>query len=569
MTKFKAKLIITIVILLFSLSLCIVNQQNKTRTTESSGSALEIQGDPLIIINNNGDFVTYAELGGAGTPGNPYIIQNKIIDGNGSDCISITDTNAHFIIQNCILYDGNYGIKGYNVSNGKLLNNIITFCGSEGIIFEGNPVNSNINIINNTINSNNEGIELYEMVNCQVINNTCNHNTYGLNYWNVNNTECIGNEVFNNSIMGFYLDNTCWNNLFQGNNFSLNDGEGVYMTDRCFYNIFLDNIINNNTGNGIFIHDRWNNYNIFINNTAKFNGDCGYRSLEGAHNWFENNIAMFNAYDGFFFESPPGNGENCSIINNEASYNYQSGIRIETDQGINISYNQAINNSNYGIHLEYTDFHWITFNNLTLNMNNGIYMDYSDANNISFNTINQNTVYGIFIKDSNGNNITWNVMHGNSICILPSGGGTNLIANNSCAAAGLTNGFFTPSNGNTDTSFNFTVIYTDLDNMAPFSVRLFVNGIAYDMTKADPNDNDFTDGCVYTVVTKLPKGDSQIYFEAYEITNRLVTVQEDGPSVKGSGIPWMPLYLLLSVLGLLIIISYSLKQQQWKMSQKF
>ncbi len=51
--------------------------------------------------------------------------------------------------------------------------------------------------------------------------------------------------------------------------------------------------------------------------------------------------------------------------------------------------------------------------------------------------------------------------------------------------------------GNQKTIFKFTVIYKDLDNNRPVFVKIIINGIQFFMEKTDPNDNDYTDGCMY------------------------------------------------------------------------
>lgn len=533
MKRFRRILVIFIILTMVTTILTGLYIQNKSKIAYKSGHKLKIKGDPIIDINNNGDFTTYAEPGGNGSSINPYIITDKVINGNGSTCISISDTTAYFIISNCIIYNGSDGIYCYNVSNGEILNNTITNCGSTGIYLESDTVGSNFKIRNNTVNYNDGGLELSSIKNCQVIDNSFNHNDYaGIYYWNVNNTPTNGNELVNNSNYGFYIDNTCWNNIITENNVSKNDGDGIYITDRCNYNKLLNNIINNNAKNGIHIYDRWTNYSIFINNTINFNGDSGIYSYEGAHNWFENNTVNFNDYDGIYFGNDPDNGKNCTILNNNASYNNESGINIESENAwLNITHNIANNNSNHGIHLEF-------------------------ASNISitYNIANKNLINGIFIEDSDNNNITWNVVHDNTGCIIESGTGSNIIENNSCISATLTDGICGMSSGDTNTHFIFYVNYTDVENMAPFSVWVVIDNQKYEMTRSNLSDNDYTDGCIYTYTTTLSVGTPQIYFEAYEIIYKITTTEKSGPTVTTPPIPWMHLYLLLPAIGLVIAI---------------
>jgi hypothetical protein len=55
-----------------------------------------------------------------------------------------------------------------------------------------------------------------------------------------------------------------------------------------------------------------------------------------------------------------------------------------------------------------------------------------------------------------------------------------------------------PLTGFTDTDFNFTVIYTDLDNHAPDNITVNITGVGnIDLIEVDPLDTDYTDGKAY------------------------------------------------------------------------
>jgi len=70
----------------------------------------------------------------------------------------------------------------------------------------------------------------------------------------------------------------------------------------------------------------------------------------------------------------------------------------------------------------------------------------------------------------------------------------------------------TPLTGSQLTAFNFTMQYWDADNNAPTYVRVTINGTSYAMTKANPADITYTDGCTYKYVTMLPIGLSSYTF---------------------------------------------------------
>ncbi|MHA1282445.1 MAG: choice-of-anchor X domain-containing protein [Promethearchaeota archaeon] len=68
----------------------------------------------------------------------------------------------------------------------------------------------------------------------------------------------------------------------------------------------------------------------------------------------------------------------------------------------------------------------------------------------------------------------------------------------------LQNGQVSPTLGEKGvTLFNFTVLYTDLDNLAPVFVRLTLDGNNYSMVKVNPLDMDYTDGCLYYFNTTI------------------------------------------------------------------
>ncbi|MGY5860663.1 MAG: hypothetical protein RTU63_14945, partial [Candidatus Thorarchaeota archaeon] len=79
-----------------------------------------IADDPSVVITSNSDFASQGWLG-AGTPGNPYRIENLTITSD-IDCIYIENTDVHFIIRNCSLSGAStwnvYGVQLYNVTNG-------------------------------------------------------------------------------------------------------------------------------------------------------------------------------------------------------------------------------------------------------------------------------------------------------------------------------------------------------------------------------------------------------------------------------------------------------------------
>ncbi|MFX0137398.1 MAG: nidogen-like domain-containing protein, partial [Candidatus Hodarchaeota archaeon] len=77
----------------------------------------------------------------------------------------------------------------------------------------------------------------------------------------------------------------------------------------------------------------------------------------------------------------------------------------------------------------------------------------------------------------------------------------------------LKSGSVIPGTGYQATEFNFSVIYTDLDNDAPLFVNVLINGTPYQMEMQNLTDNNYTDGCIYQYLTYLSPGMYNYSFE--------------------------------------------------------
>ena len=254
-----------------------------------------------IVIEKDSDF--NPENGvtrGKGTPDDPYIIENWVINASDSNFwagIFIHNTNAYFVIRNCYIHSGlkaasptrsgSYGIWLQNAKHGVI----------ENVIIEGNKVGilidweANYIIIRNCeIKNNSVGIEV-ERTAFNQINITCNKimwNDFGLiirapiivssntifeNKWMgiligsnvtvINNSiydhtngngiciegsysKIIGNRICGNSLgIGFSLFEKISNNVVMGNDIC-NNKWGIYLRENTtenyiFHNNFIDN----------------------------------------------------------------------------------------------------------------------------------------------------------------------------------------------------------------------------------------------------------------------------------------------------------------------------------------
>lgn len=69
----------------------------------------------------------------------------------------------------------------------------------------------------------------------------------------------------------------------------------------------------------------------------------------------------------------------------------------------------------------------------------------------------------------------------------------------------------TPTSGNTSTYFNFTVIYRQIENVAPTEIKININGINNSMLEVNPSDTEFKIGKRYYYQTRLNIGDNHTF----------------------------------------------------------
>ncbi|MBN1803324.1 MAG: right-handed parallel beta-helix repeat-containing protein [Candidatus Lokiarchaeota archaeon] len=273
---------------------------------------------------------------GSGTESDPYVIENLKINGNNaSSCIEIINSNAHFIVRNCTLYNsssGSYpyyngGIKLISVSNGQILNNTC---------------------VNNT----GQGVALGLSNDNEISNNICINNTMsGIYFCDDSDFNYIsGNEICSNSLYGIFLDYECDDNIIEYNNISnLVDQTpqqiGIYIRYQCIRNYIIYNDVHSMYFTGILL-----------------NYDCN----------------------------------NNTIAVNDACDNHIEGIRLERNCNYNsIFYNNVSNKfsllQDYGIYVEGCSDNTITDNLIYFNALVGLILNNSDRNVISNNFFYKNT----------------------------------------------------------------------------------------------------------------------------------------------------------------------------------
>ena len=292
--------------------------------------------DGVHIDDDGGDLhgITWAEAAiydwcsGSGTLNDPYVLEDLLISnmsnpyGNG---ISVRDSTAYFVINNCTIFNSYAGIALSNVDNGKLIANNCSNKNNVGILLF--PHCNYNNITGNTVSNNNYcGICLVSSCNDNTITgNTANNNTY---YGIYLDNECNDNNITDNTAhdndFGIYLSYSHDNLIF--NNDLLNYIENIH-EEGC-WNVFQENLIqgaqiginlDNSTGNEI-------DSNTFINN------GIGIMIRNSADNSVLYNI--FESNDDYAIMVTE-NSNNNEIYYNEFIDNNEGGVQAYDDSGGN------------------------------------------------------------------------------------------------------------------------------------------------------------------------------------------------------------------------------------------
>lgn len=265
-----------------------------------------------IVIDGNADFGLHTNQG-TGSASTPYILEDIRFElaGKGINGIVIQNTDAHFIIRNCTILNGDFsrvGIKLHNVTNGLITNNTVNG-NDQGINVQES---CSVNITQNLVYYNDQsGIYLDNSHDIRIINNTVRQAMFGIDLFQSNN-------------------NTLWYNK-------------VIFTD--YDGISLDSASGN----------------TFINNTASQSFQYGFHLWLSSNNTFINNTSTDNWFSGF---SLSGLCDNNTLINNIISSNYQHGIQVDNSDNNTISRNTINDNGIKGVRLYRANYNYITWNTL-------------------------------------------------------------------------------------------------------------------------------------------------------------------------------------------------------------
>ncbi|MFX1446653.1 MAG: nitrous oxide reductase family maturation protein NosD [Promethearchaeota archaeon] len=326
---------------------------------------------------------------GSGTWGDPYLIENLIINASASpiDCgIFIENSiDVYFKIRNVTIFDTTNGIKLENTNKGTLINNEFSENTDSGIYM--------VNCVNNTVSRNklvNNGVQgLYLFSNC--LNNKIIGNT-------------IKNDGTNFQDTGIYIGNNCDDNEILGNFIYDNNMYGINMEDLCERNLVYNNTVMNIATSqqdwGIRLDNDCHQNNISLNLFEDLN-NYGIYLVTSDQNYVSNN-QIININIGMYMLI----AHQTEIINNTISGG-SSAILMSACDGGKILRNLINNTGTYAIRLyincDDNEFH---DNIIKDNVNYGIQLyDPSDINNKFFK--NSFISNGIHAYD-NGTTTSWN-----------------------------------------------------------------------------------------------------------------------------------------------------------------
>ena len=118
-------------------------------TVDGADAEFSVKADTPIAIYGNAALNATASAGN-GTAGDPYIIENYVINASSAHGINISNTDPYFILRNCTVT----GVPGYmyygiyldNVLNAQILNNTLqtTFEGIYLFSTQNSVLDSNI-----------------------------------------------------------------------------------------------------------------------------------------------------------------------------------------------------------------------------------------------------------------------------------------------------------------------------------------------------------------------------------------------------------------------------------------
>lgn len=384
---------IALIMLMAIASIAMIADQAPVDEQDESSPVRSVALTPhgTIFIGNDAGFTNASGVTrGSGTETDPFIISEWSINASSYYGIYISGTTKHFVIRDCLIYDGKlpigyHGILLWTVQNGTVTNNTLlnNYYGMSVINF------GNITITENNCSDGNAGIyargDGHWGYNLSIENNICSHS---------DNWGMLIDTVFDSRI----ANNTCEYNGQHGMDIEVSSYVSVD-NNTCMYN----------SRSGILLYDESQNCTV-INNTCESNGEYGIYLSWSYNNTVDRNIASHNDLMGIFLQS---SSDHNNITNNECNDNvhgtmYYRGISLEASN-FNRIYNNTVLGNYDGIAMMDSDGNDVLNNTVSSNTHYGIVLswDYNNDNEITGNLVEDNTDYGIIIVWGHNNRV-WN-----------------------------------------------------------------------------------------------------------------------------------------------------------------
>ncbi len=417
-------------------------------TPSVNHSPIQIDGDAALL--------TFPDKTGAGTQGNPYVIADLVIDVvGGSTAISISNTTAWLVIENCTIYNSGTGGQGLSLQvcqNITLRANKISNCNVGAYAYYSN----NITITNNSVASTRFGILIENRCNDTIVSdNILSVSQSGITFEYMDGS--LGSQVLNNNItssgLGIKIDSSTI--LMQDNKILAHGGQGIEVLggqaqllnnslQKCGI-ILRSNFISelqchtiekSNTVNGrvvyYYVHETGLNPINFTNAGQVILVDCGFSTVSGVNasnggtgiyllcsdnNTVTGNIASNNTEYGIYSFACVNN----TISANNVSSNNWAGISLENSWKNTVTRNRLTKNHGDGIKVKSSASIVISNNIIERNGDNAIDMYISDSCSLSGNIVKENYMFAIWLISCDNNNITQNMVtqnEGKGICLL-------------------------------------------------------------------------------------------------------------------------------------------------------
>jgi parallel beta-helix repeat protein len=390
--------------------------------SQTIGSGIRIKIDSPITIDGNAE-LNQTATSGNGSAGNPYILENYIIDvsSSGYAGVYIKNTDAYFIIRNCTFFSEESGIVSkpgiwlHSVSNGMIQNNTLEQTwGVRIYICQKNHV------INNTVRDGRYSIRVESTYNSTVIGNIIDNNTNGIYFEGSYNCTICQNIVTRCDEYACYLNGAADNQVYQ-NEF---DEFGIKLTHSYYIKYIRNDITPDNTvaGRPIYYYYMQTAVSVPSNASQIILLDCESMQINNCNiinvsrgisiyhslSTTVNNTVVRGCSDGVVCYY----SHNTTIENNIIEQN-TNGLYFAGDY-YNVAKNNTVKESEECA-ISAFNITSSVFTNNSLNHNAyGIYLEESSAN-LLYNNSAEGNGYAIYLEESSGNNLTQNRLYNNGI----------------------------------------------------------------------------------------------------------------------------------------------------------